>query len=567
MNPFEKSILWVEKPFDLKTRAQVLEIQKNPKLLHDSFCKDLEFGTGGMRGIMGIGSNRINKYTIGKNTQGLSKYLQKIFHKENIKVVIAYDSRNNSKKLSKVVANVLSANKINVYIFTTLRPTPELSFAIKKLKAHCGIVLTASHNPSEYNGYKIYWKDGGQIVPPQDQEIANEITSTDFNEILFNPIKKNITYIDEEIDDSFIKTSCKLADFSIANKKSFKIVFTPIHGTTFKLIPRIFKTAGFTNIHIVREQSTPDGDFPTVESPNPEDPESLKMAITLAESINADIVIGTDPDGDRLGIAIKNEDKKFILLNGNQIMIILTRFLLERKSEKIQLNNSYFIASTIVSSPMMLNLAKEFNINCRIGLTGFKWIAKMITDFPNEKFIAGGEESNGFLVGDLLRDKDALTSSLLACNLGIFLKNNKSSIHKYLIECYVKYGFFKEKLISINKNSEKGLIEISNIMRSYRESPPKYFSNIMVIKIEDYLTGESKNTLSNKIDYLTLPKTNLLRFILEDNSMVSIRPSGTEPKIKYYISVNKKMSSIKNYNKLNSELNLKIEDMKKGLIK
>jgi phosphomannomutase len=419
-NILDKVNEWLTPVFDSQTHESIKELMtSSPKELEESFYKNLEFGTGGMRGIMGVGTNRINKYTLGKNTQGLSDYILKSFPNEQTKVVIAYDCRHNSDTLAKVVADVFSANGIKVYLFSALRPTPILSFALKYLNCHAGIVLTASHNPPEYNGYKVYWQDGGQIVPPQDEEIIKIIENLNYSEIKFTPNENLIEYIDTDVDQAFIKSSIENASFNTPKvaKEDLKIVFTSLHGTSITLVPEMLAKAGYTNVNIVAEQEVPDGNFPTVKSPNPEEPEALTMALALAEKLNADIVIGTDPDADRLGVAVRNSEGKMTLLNGNQTMVIMTSFLLEQWKRADKFKGNEFIGTTIVSTPMMLELASAYGVECKVGLTGFKWIAKMIKDFPNQKFVGGGEESFGYMVGDAVRDKDAVASTLIDCEI------------------------------------------------------------------------------------------------------------------------------------------------------
>ena len=411
----ERVNTWLTPTFDEETQNEIKNlIASNPKELEESFYKDLEFGTGGMRGIMGLGTNRINKYTLGKNTQGLSNYLKSTFSGETIKVAIAYDCRHNSNTFGKVVADVFSANGIKVFLFEDLRPTPELSFALKHLGCHCGIVLTASHNPPEYNGYKVYWQDGGQLVPPQDGEIIAEINKLDYSEIKFESNSDIIQYIGIDVDDVFINASIENGSFDTSSeaKENLNIVFTSLHGTSIMSIPETLKRAGYTNVNIVEEQREPNGDFPTVASPNPEETEALKMAMELAQKVGGDIVIGTDPDCDRLGVVVRDLDNELVILNGNQTMILMTDFLLKQWKNSDKINGNQFVGSTIVSTPMMSVLANAYNVECKIGLTGFKWIAKMIKDFPQLDFIGGGEESFGFMVGDFVRDKDAVTSTL-----------------------------------------------------------------------------------------------------------------------------------------------------------
>ena len=451
---------WLTPAFDTETHDAIRHMMAtSPKDLEESFYKNLEFGTGGMRGIMGVGTNRINKYTLGKSTQGLSDYLKKTFPDQQVKAVIAYDCRLNSDTLAKTVADVFSANGILVYLFSDMRPTPELSFALKFLKCQCGIVLTASHNPPEYNGYKVYWEDGGQLVPPQDVEIIKVIEDLSYDQIKFEPNESLIQYIDSEIDGAFIKSSIENASFNTDTeaKEDLNIVFTSLHGTSIKLVPQTLGHAGYTNVNIVPEQSEPNGNFPTVKSPNPEEPEALTMALALAEQLNSDIVIGTDPDCDRLGVAVRNTQGEMVLLNGNQSMVLMTHFLLEQWEKNGKINGKQFIGSTIVSTPMMMELATDFNVECKVGLTGFKWIAKMIKDFPELQFIGGGEESFGYMVGDAVRDKDAVAATLLMCEIAAQAKAKGSSVYETLLQLYVDYGFYKEYLVSLTKKGIEGL--------------------------------------------------------------------------------------------------------------
>lgn len=565
MNIIQKSKIWEKSPFDSKTRNKVRELKKNPDLLYDSFYKNLEFGTGGIRGIMGVGTNRVNKYTIGKTTQGLAKYLLKSFKNDNIKVVLAYDCRNNGVLYSKVVSNVLSANGIICYVFRDIRPTPQLSFAIKELNAHCGIMLTASHNPPEYNGYKVYWSDGGQIVPPIDKNLIEIINSTKYEEINFKSEKKYITKISKNFDNKFIEASTKSVKFKVLNQENLKITFSSLHGTSIKILPDLMKKEGFKNFNIVTIESQPDGNFGKLSSPNPEDPKSFKESLKLANKTDSDIVIVTDPDADRLGIAIRNDNKKLVLLNGNQTMVIFTDFLLNQLRLKKKLNKNYFVATTIVSTPLMSKIAENYGVDCKITLTGFKWISKLISENKNIKFIGGGEESYGYLVGDLIRDKDAITSSLLACKIAAYLKNQNKSIFDYLISIYKKYGMYKEKLISIEKKGKKGNEEINNLMNFYRKYKSEYLGKYQILVKEDYESGFSINLKSTKKNKLNLPKTNLLRFIFNDGSILSIRPSGTEPKIKLYISVNMSIKFDEKIEKIETNLNNRIDNIIRSL--
>lgn len=542
INPktLERVNKWLTPFFDETIRKEIKEmIAYHPKEIEDSFYKNLEFGTGGMRGIMGIGDNRINKYTLGKNTQGLSNYLKKQFPGQEIKTVIAYDSRHNSKKFAKIVADVFSANGIKVFLFSDLRPTPVLSFAVRHLDCQAGIVLTASHNPPEYNGYKVYWEDGGQLVPPQDKELIEEINSLSYEAINFKADENLISYIDEEVDSAFKHASVKNGSFDIASqaREDLKIIFTPLHGTAVETVPDVLKKAGYNRLWLVSEQAKPDGDFPTVKSPNPEDSAALKMALDLAEKEQADIVIGTDPDCDRLGVAVRDTNGKMILLNGNQLMAVMIHFLLKNLQESGKLKKNHFVASTIVSTPMIAKIAEDFQVRYKESLTGFKWIAKMIKDFPDLEFIGGGEESYGFMTGDFVRDKDAVTSTLLACEIAALKKSENSSLYEYLQELYEEYGYYKEHLISITKKGKEGAAEISEMMRSLRENPMKKIAGKKVIRIDDVLQNSSLNPETGKSRELDLPLSNVLIYYLEDGSKIAARPSGTEPKIKFYISV------------------------------
>ena len=564
----EKANRWLIPFFDEHTQNQIKElIAYDSETLNDSFYKNLEFGTGGMRGIMGVGDNRINKYTLGKNTQGIANYLKKQFPDKPLKAVIAYDCRHNSKDLAKIVADVFSANNIQVFLFSDLRPTPELSFAVKHLECHCGIVLTASHNPPEYNGYKVYWQDGGQLVPPQDDEIISEINNLSYENILFKANKNLINLIDHQVDSAFIDASAQNGSFntSAKAKQELKIVFTSLHGTAITIVPKVLEKAGYTQLHLVEEQSLPNGNFPTVKSPNPEEPEALEIALNLAKKINADIVIGTDPDSDRLGIAIRNNKSELILLNGNQAMILMTDFLLKYHQKNGTLQQNAFVASTIVSTPMMKKIAEYYQIEYKEGLTGFKWIAKMIKDFPQQQFIGGGEESFGYMIGDFVRDKDAVTATLLACEMAAQYKEQGKSLYDYLNQLYITHGLYKEHLVSLVKKGKDGADEIKQMMIDLRNNPPLEIAGKKVVKINDYAISVSKNLISRKEEILFIPKSNVLIFYLEDGSTICTRPSGTEPKIKFYISVNLPLDTIENKLSTENLLDKKIHQIVKSL--
>lgn len=559
---------WQQDFFDQETKDEITKLQENPEELEDRFYKDLEFGTGGMRGVMGVGTNRINKYTLGRNTQGLSDYLKQLYTEEKLKVAIAYDCRHNSKSFAKIVADVFSANDIEVFLFEDLRATPELSFAVKHLNCQCGIVLTASHNPPEYNGYKVYWKDGGQLVPPHDKAIITVINNLDYKDINFEANDALIHKIGSNVDDAFIEAAVEngvLKQNSLENRDELSIVFTSLHGTSITAVPETLKRAGYKNVHIVKEQALPDGDFPTVKSPNPEEPEALKMALELAKKVNADIVIGTDPDCDRLGIAVRNISGELTLLNGNQTMVLMTKFLLDQWKKDGKINGNQFVGSTIVSTPMLPKLTAAYNVDCKIGLTGFKWIAKMIEEYPNMDFIGGGEESFGFMVGDFVRDKDAVTSTLLACEIATLAKAKGSSFFDQLIDLYATHGFFKERLISITKKGKSGAQEIQKIMDKARTSPPLEINGSSIIKIEDYQSSISYDATTNTSSAISIPKANVLIFATDDGSRIALRPSGTEPKIKYYISVNKALKVASEFESTESELEVKINKILKAM--
>ncbi len=555
---------WTQEPFDQETRTQSQQlIDANSDDLAESFYKDLEFGTGGMRGIMGVGTNRINKYTLGKNTQGLAQYLKEQFPNDALKVAIAYDCRHNSKELAQIVAQVLSANNVHVFLYPELRPTPLLSYTVKRKNCHAGIVLTASHNPPEYNGYKVYWQDGGQLVPPHDKALLSTINDLDFSDINFNHNDDLIEYLDASDDLAFIEDSIKTARIAgDVDRSRIKIVFTSLHGTSITMIPETLKRAGFTDLHVVKEQALPDGDFPTVDSPNPEEPAALKMAVDLANKINADIVIGTDPDCDRLGVAVRDTDGNMTLLNGNQTMIAMTDFLL--KHTNLKEKEHPFIGSTIVSTPMMHDLASHHQIECKEELTGFKWIAKMIEDYPNQDFIGGGEESFGYMVGDFVRDKDAVTAALLACEMYAFAKAKSSTIYQELLQLYVDHGCYQERLVSLVKKGISGATEIKQMMINLREDTPKTIGEKDVIIVEDYASSTRFNKHLNTTETLDIPKSNVLIFYLADGSKIAARPSGTEPKIKFYISVKKDLDHVDDYPAVKQELETKIDQILKS---
>ncbi len=557
----DKAKQWLSATFDAATQQEIEQlITTNAPDLEDRFYKNMEFGTGGMRGVMGAGTNRINKYTLGRATQGLSNYLIENVDKNQLKVVIAYDCRHNSKKFAKIVADVLSANNIKVYLFEDLRATPELSFAVRHLDCDAGIVLTASHNPPEYNGYKVYWADGGQIVPPHDGKIIANVNALDFSEIKFTANETLIETIGKEVDDVFIDAAVKNGSlFPNIDRKNLKVVFTSLHGTSIVSVPDALAKAGYTDVHIVEEQRVPNGDFPTVKSPNPEEPEALKMATDLADKIGADIVIGTDPDCDRLGVAVRDTDGKMKLMNGNQTMVVMTEFLLKKWREEGKINGKQFVGSTIVTTELVGEITKTYGVETKVGLTGFKWIAKMVKDFPELDFIGGGEESFGYMVGEFVRDKDAVTATLLACEIAAHAKQNGSSFYEELLAIYLRNNFYKEHLIAITKKGMDGAAEIQQMLSDMRNSPLSEIDGEQVVSLSDYQASTVKNLITGKVTKIDLPKSNVLIYQTANGTRIAARPSGTEPKIKFYFSVNTSLDAKKNAIKVEADLDAKIQ--------
>lgn len=561
MTILEKAQLWLTDTFDTETQQEIKQLIETDKdKLADSFYKNMEFGTGGMRGIMGAGTNRINKYTLGKATQGLANYLIETLPNKPLSVVIAFDCRHNSQLFAKIVADVLSANNIKVFLFEDLRPTPELSFAVKHLGCDAGIVLTASHNPPEYNGYKVYWGDGGQIVPPHDNKIIDEVNRLDFSEINFEAKEDLIEVIGKEVDDAFVNASVKNVAFETKGRENLKVVFTPLHGTSIVSIPDALSKAGYTDVHIVEEQREPNGDFPTVASPNPEEPAALKMATDLADKVNGDIVIGTDPDCDRLGIAVRDLEGNMKLLNGNQTMCLMTNFLIKKWKEAGKINGKQFVGSTIVSTNLVNEIADSYGVETKVGLTGFKWIAKMVREAEGtQDFIGGGEESFGYMVGDFVRDKDAVTATVLACEIAAEAKAKGTCMYQELLQIYVDNSFYKEHLISIVKKGMDGAQQISQMMVDLRENPVLEIDGSKVNFVYDYEASTKNNLLTNTIETIDIPKSNVLIYETVDGTKVAARPSGTEPKIKFYFSVRGKLDSIANAKPIEAELDTKIQ--------
>ncbi|AQW95155.1 phospho-sugar mutase [Elizabethkingia anophelis] len=568
MTSLDKAKLWLGEGFDDETKKEVQAlIDNNPAELDDAFYKNLEFGTGGMRGIMGVGTNRLNKYTLGQATQGLANYLHQQFPGEQIKVAIAYDVRHNSPEFGKLVTDVLTANGIKVLLFKEHRPTPELSFTVRDKKCNAGIVLTASHNPPEYNGYKVYWNDGAQVVPPHDNGIISEVEKTQFNEIKFNGNDDLIEWVGADQDDVYIDACIENSLYQNVGRDLLNIVFTSIHGTTYTTVPKALAKAGFTRVDLVTEQMIPSGNFPTVESPNPEEPAALSMAMDLAKVTNADIVIGTDPDGDRLGIAVRNLEGEMQLLNGNQTNTFLTYYILDQWKKQGRITGKEFIGSTIVTSDIFYDIAKKFGVDCKVGLTGFKWIGKMIREAEGqEKFVCGGEESFGFMTGDFVRDKDSCGSILLACEIAAWCKANGKTVYEYLIDIYKDLGMYYEGLVNITKKGKDGAEQIKQMMTDFRQSPPKTLAGSAVAEVKDFQEQTNLVISTNEKSVMNdIPKSNVLIYYTEDGTKVCIRPSGTEPKIKFYVSVKAQISSEQDFKDKLVSLEAKIQQIKADL--
>ncbi len=543
-----KAQQWLGPEFNEETRKEVREmLEKDEKKLIDAFYQDLEFGTGGLRGIMGAGTNRMNIYTLGMATQGLSNYIIKECGNKGIKVAIAHDCRNNSRYFAETAADIFSANGFEVYLFEALRPTPELSFAIRQYKCQSGVVITASHNPPEYNGYKAYWNDGGQVVAPHDEAIIEEVRKiTSVSQIKFDGKKEKIRIIGKETDELFLKEVLKMSinPEIIRKQNDFGIVFTPIHGTGAPLVPEALKMFGFKNIQNVPEQDAPDGNFPTVKSPNPEEPAALSMAIKKATETGAELVMATDPDADRLGIAVRNKKNEFVLLNGNQTGALLIQYILSQFKEKNKYKGNEFIIKTIVTTDLLDRIAEKHKVKCYNVLTGFKFFAELIRELEGkEKYIGGGEESYGFLPGDYVRDKDAVASCALAAEVAAWAKSRGKTLYEQLIDIYLEYGLYKEKLINIVRKGAEGANEIRSMMKGYRNNPPETINKSKVVKVDDYATLVSTNCITGEKKKIDLLESDVLQFFLEDGSKISVRPSGTEPKIKFYFSVNTKLES------------------------
>jgi phosphoglucomutase len=561
----EKAIRWLNSNIDAEAKNSIQKMLDNPDQseLVDSFYKDLEFGTGGLRGIMGTGSNRINKYTVGMATQGFSNYIKKAFPNQSLKVAIAHDSRNNSRFFAETAAAVFSANEITVYLFSELRPTPELSFAIRYLQCHCGVVITASHNPKEYNGYKAYWNDGAQLVSPHDENVIKEVEKIKgIDDVLFEKNGSRIIVLGEEVDQVYLEKAASLsvARDAIYNQRDLKIVFTPIHGAGSPLTPKLLHKMGFRNVTVLEEQATPDGNFPTVVYPNPEEPAALDLAVKKAKEIDADLVMGTDPDADRVGIAVKNHHGEFQLLNGNQTGSLLLYYLLRKWSESGKINGNQYIVKTIVTTDIIDKLALFYGVECYNTLTGFKYIAELMGKLEHRKeFIGGGEESYGYLVGDFVRDKDAIIASAMIAEMAAYAKDNGNSLFDFLIKMYLRFGYYKERLISITKKGKSGEEDIKQMMADLRSNPPKKINGSRLVKLIDYQASMEKDFRNLGEKAINLPKSDVLQFITEDGSKISARPSGTEPKIKFYFSVNDRLPSKEDFDKVSDMLDKRID--------
>jgi len=568
----EKVDLWLNSNIDSETRDIIEKLVKdeNHNELTEAFYKDLEFGTGGLRGLMGVGSNRINKYTIGMATQGLANYMKKVFaDRSSISIAIAHDSRNNSRYFAEITASVFSANGIDVNFFEALRPTPELSFTIRELGCQAGVVITASHNPKEYNGYKAYWEDGAQLVAPHDKNVIGEVGKIKgIDEVNFDKNSSRITMIGKELDEKYLENlkGLSLAPDAIQAQKEMKIVYTPIHGSGVTLVPQALQKIGFTNVTVLAEQAEPDGNFPTVVYPNPEETEAMNLALEKAREIDADLVMATDPDADRVGIAAKNPDNEFQLLNGNQTASLLIYYLLKKWEENGKLDGKQYIVKTIVTTDLLAKMAESYQVPCYDTLTGFKYIAQLIGQHEGKKqFIGGGEESYGYLVGEFVRDKDAVVSCAMIAEMVAYAKNQGKDLFATLLEIYLRYGFYKEKLISITRKGKSGEEEIRQMMIDLRDNPPKTINNSEVVEIVDYQASTSKNLIDGTQNEVDLPKSNVLQFFTRDGSKISARPSGTEPKIKFYFSVNANLENQDAYHEIDQMLEERIDGIIKDL--
>jgi phosphoglucomutase len=560
----EKVNLWLRGDYDQATKDEIIRLQKeNPAELTESFYRNLEFGTGGLRGIMGVGTNRMNKYTIGMATQGYANYLKKSFPGQEVRVAIAHDSRNNSRFFAETTANIFAANGIKVFLFQSLRPTPELSFTIRTLHCQGGVVCTASHNPKEYNGYKAYWDDGGQLVPPHDNNVILEVDKiVSLDKVKWSGGEANITMIGKDMDEAYITMVRSLSVYPeiIGKQHNLRIVYTPIHGTGIKLVPEVLQRFGFSNVHVVDEQAEPDGNFPTVIYPNPEESEAMSIGLKKARQIDADILLGTDPDADRVGIGVKDKKGEWVLMNGNQTAVLAFNYMIEARKAKGIAGPQDMVVKTIVTTDMIDEIAGRNDIRCYNVLTGFKWIAELIKEKEaTENYVIGGEESYGLMIGASLRDKDAVSAVALLCEMAAYEKDKGRGLYDKLVELYVQYGFYKESLISITKKGMNGQKEIADMMSIYRKNPPATINGSAVVQLLDYELRTGKNLHTGDSWTIQLPKSNVLQFILADGSKISARPSGTEPKIKFYFSVHDRLASAGDFDKVQAALGERID--------
>ena len=561
---------WLNGNFDEETKQSIRKLEKeNPTELADAFYRNLEFGTGGLRGVMGVGTNRMNKYTIGMATQGYANYLKQTYPGGVVRVAIAHDSRNNSRQFAEIVANVMAANGIKAFLFEALRPTPELSFTIRHLGCQGGVVITASHNPKEYNGYKAYWSDGGQLVPPHDKNVIKEVDKiASVDDVRWSGGEQNISILGNEIDEEYLKMLKSLSVYPevIEKQRDIKIVYTPIHGTGITLVPKALERYGFRNVTIVEEQAIPNGNFPTVNYPNPEESEAMAIGLRKAKEIDADILLGTDPDADRVGIAVKDKKGNWVLVNGNQTAALAFNYMIEARKAKGVARSNDMVVKTIVTTDLIDRIAAANGIKCYNVLTGFKWIAELIREKEaSENYVIGGEESYGLMVGSKLRDKDAVAAVAILCEMAAYEKDKGRLLYDKLIDLYVQYGFYKEHLISITKKGMNGQKEIAAMMESYRSNPPRKINGSPVVQLLDYEMRKGRNLQTGEEWEIKLPKSNVLQFILADGSKISARPSGTEPKIKFYFSVNTKLDTPDNFEKVEKDLNERIENIIKDL--
>jgi phosphoglucomutase len=562
-----KATHWLNSNIDNATKEEVKKLLSNSdtKLLIDSFYKDLEFGTGGLRGLMGVGANCMNQYTVGAATQGLANYLKKSFPNQEIKVAIAYDSRNNSKFFAGITANIFSSNGITVYLFDELRPTPLLSFAIRYLKCQSGVVITASHNPKEYNGFKAYWNDGAQLVPPHDKNVIAEVSAiSSFDQIKFKADASRIKSVSTEVEDAYYQEVIKRIpkQDSIKRQSNISLVYSSLHGAGITMVPECLKRLGFENLIVVEEQRIPDGNFPTIKSPNPEEQSAMEMALKKAKEINAELIMATDPDTDRVGMGIKDENNQFFLLNGNQAFALMMWFILKNLSDK---QNTY-IAKTIVTTELVDDMAAKFGVDCYNTLTGFKYIAELMGSLDGKKkFIAAGEESYGYMVGDFVRDKDAVSACAFFAAMAAAAKDEGKTLYDWLLQMYVESGLYKESLINLVRTGADGEMQIKAMMENFRNTPPTIFAGEKITRLLDYKKSEEKDLITNSIKPLVFPKSDVLQFYTENGSKISVRPSGTEPKIKFYVSVKTKLDSIENFRNKEKELNLKLALIAKEL--